>query len=91
MVAGFPPVLIKRIKNSLLPRIRFLVHVMGRNLDEVAEYPEFFQHGLKKRLQFRYRLMAYKQEQSCRLVDIFECNDKKFALRFGLPSIDTPV
>ncbi|KAF3781863.1 hypothetical protein EJ110_NYTH35585 [Nymphaea thermarum] len=90
LVAGFPPVLVKSIKNSLEPRIRFLVHVMGRNVDELAEYPEFFQHGLKKRIEFRYRLMSYKQEENCSLVDIFECNQKKFALRFGLPSIATP-
>ncbi|ERN11430.1 hypothetical protein AMTRI_Chr03g137900 [Amborella trichopoda] len=83
LIAGFPPVLIKSVKNSLDPRIRFLVDVMGRRLEEVAEFPEFFKHGLKKRIEFRYRLVREKSS-GCSLSELFGCNQKKFALKFGL-------
>ncbi|XWS68385.1 hypothetical protein CRYUN_Cryun04dG0085600 [Craigia yunnanensis] len=64
LVTGYPPILIKSIKNSLEPRIRFLVEVMGRQIDEVANYPDFFRHGLKKRLELRHRLLKEK-DVSC--------------------------
>ena len=48
LVTGYPPILIKSIKNSLDPRIRFLVEVMGRQIDEVANYPDFFSAWIKE-------------------------------------------
>ncbi|XVE93027.1 hypothetical protein REPUB_Repub01dG0154600 [Reevesia pubescens] len=84
---NFPEVLCrdmsKSIKNSLEPRIRFLVEVMGRQIDEVANYPDFFRHGLKKRLELRHRLLKEK-DVSCSLSDMLDCNQKKFLLKFGL-------
>ncbi|KAJ4965782.1 hypothetical protein NE237_017631 [Protea cynaroides] len=55
LVTGYRPILIKSIRKSLEPRIRFLVEVMRRGIDdhEVVDYPNFFQHGLKRRLELR--------------------------------------
>ncbi|KAK9044104.1 hypothetical protein V6N11_072424 [Hibiscus sabdariffa] len=83
IVTGYPPILIKSIKNSLEPRIRFLVDVMGRQIDEVANYPDFFRHGLKKRIELRHRLLK-ENDVSCSLSEMLDCNQKKFLLKFGL-------
>lgn len=82
LVTGFPPILIKSVQNSLEPRIRFLVEVMGRPIDEVTDYPDFFRHGLKKRLELRHKFL--KQENiACSLREMLECNQKKFLMKFG--------
>ncbi|KAL5975436.1 Transcription termination factor mterf6, chloroplastic/mitochondrial [Asimina triloba] len=83
LVAGYPPILIKSIKNSLEPRIRFLTEVMGRRTEEATEYPDFFRHGLKKRLEFRHRLLSQRNIH-CSLSEMLECNHKKFTVKFGL-------
>ena len=57
LVAGYPPILIKSVENSLRPRIKFLVEVMGREIGEVAEFPDFFRYGLKKRLASRHNVL----------------------------------
>lgn len=58
LVSGYPPVLIKSIKNSLEPKLKFLVEVMGKSLQDVVDYPDFFRHGLKKSLELRQRLSS---------------------------------
>lgn len=83
LVTGYPPILIKSINNSLEPRIRFLVEVMGRRLEEVTDYPDFFRHGFKKRLQLRQKLLKQKNIY-CSLSEMLDCNQKKFLLKFGL-------
>ncbi|KAE8729577.1 putative Pentatricopeptide repeat superfamily protein [Hibiscus syriacus] len=84
---NFPEVLCrdvsKIIKNSLEPRIRFLVDVMGRQTDKLANYPDFFQHGLKKRIELRHRLLEEKGV-NCSPSEMLDCNQKKFLLKFGL-------
>ncbi|CAI9780496.1 unnamed protein product [Fraxinus pennsylvanica] len=82
LVAGYPLVLIKSTTNSLGPRIKFLEQVMGRRIDEAAEYPDFFKHGLKKRLELRQRLLKQKN-LTCSLSEMLDCNQKKFLLKFG--------
>ncbi|KAK6924230.1 Transcription termination factor, mitochondrial/chloroplastic [Dillenia turbinata] len=82
-VSGYPPILIKSIKNSLEPRIRFLVEIMGRQLDEVAVYPDFFRHALKKRIELRQKLLN-QGKIDCSLSEMLDCNQKKFLLKFGL-------
>ncbi|ONK68765.1 uncharacterized protein A4U43_C05F15770 [Asparagus officinalis] len=44
LVTEYPPVLIRSIKNCMEPRIRFLVGVMGRDISEIVEYPQYFRH-----------------------------------------------
>ncbi|KAI3762933.1 hypothetical protein L1987_53375 [Smallanthus sonchifolius] len=83
IVARYPPILIKSVKNSLEPRIRFLVEVMDRRIEEAADYPEFFQHGLKKRVERREKLLKQKNI-SCSLSEMLECNHNKFLSRFDL-------
>ncbi|KAK2665768.1 hypothetical protein Ddye_004342 [Dipteronia dyeriana] len=83
LVTSYPPILIKSIKNSLEPRIRFLVEVMGRQIDEVTDCPDFFQHGLKKSLELRHKLLKEKNI-SCSLREMLDCNAKKFRIKFGL-------
>ncbi|XP_010529872.1 PREDICTED: transcription termination factor MTERF6, chloroplastic/mitochondrial-like [Tarenaya hassleriana] len=82
MVTGYPPILIKSIKNSLEPRIRFLVEKMGRGMEEVVDYPEYFRHGLKKRVESRYKLLKQKNI-TCSLSEMLDCNTNKFRQRFG--------
>ncbi|PSS08263.1 Transcription termination factor like [Actinidia chinensis var. chinensis] len=83
LVTGYPPILIKSISNSLEPRIKFLVEVMGRRIEEVVDYPYFFRHGLRKRLELRQKILKQKSIH-CSLSQMLECNQKKFLLKFGL-------
>ncbi|XAR70827.1 hypothetical protein NMG60_11027834 [Bertholletia excelsa] len=83
LVTGYPPILIKSIDNSLEPRIRLLVEVMGRRIEEVVEYPDFFRHPLKKRVEPRQKLLKQKKI-CCSLSEMLDCNQKKFLLKFGL-------
>ncbi|XLT90822.1 hypothetical protein HN873_012497 [Arachis hypogaea] len=83
LVVGFPPILIKSIQNSLEPRIRFLVDVMGRQVDEVIDYPCFFRHGLKRRLESRHKLLK-QRNLDCSLSEMLAYNQKKFNMKFGL-------
>jgi hypothetical protein len=46
--------------------------VMERPIDEVTDNPNFFRHGLKKRLELRHKL---KQKNiACSLRKMLECN-----------------
>ncbi|KAL5707338.1 hypothetical protein ACHQM5_025397 [Ranunculus cassubicifolius] len=83
IVTGYPLILVKSIRNSLEPRIKFLVGVMGREISEVVECPDFFRHGLKKRLELRQRLLKQKNVQ-CSLNEMLQYNHKKFCDKFGL-------
>ncbi|KAJ6938001.1 transcription termination factor MTERF6 [Populus alba x Populus x berolinensis] len=83
LVTGYPPILIKSVKNSLEPRIKFLVEVMGRQIDEVVDYPNFFQHGLKKTLESRHKLLK-QRKLDCSLSDMLGCNQKKFLMKYAL-------
>ncbi|XP_068652604.1 transcription termination factor MTERF6, chloroplastic/mitochondrial-like [Aristolochia californica] len=80
LVTGYPPIL---IKSSLEPRIKFLREVMGRDLDEIANYPECFEHGLKKRLELRHRMLK-QRNIGCSLCEMLECNHRKFVLKFSI-------
>ncbi|KAL1556907.1 putative Pentatricopeptide repeat superfamily protein [Salvia divinorum] len=83
VVGGYPPVLIKSARNSLGPRIKFLEQVMGRQINEVVDYPKFFRHGLKGKLASRKKLLTRKGVE-CSLTEMLECNHKKFLLKFGM-------
>ncbi|GAV84799.1 mTERF domain-containing protein, partial [Cephalotus follicularis] len=83
LVTGYPPILIKSIKNSLEPRIRFLVEVMGRQIGEAVQYPDFFRHGLKKKLESRHKLLKQRNIH-CSLSEMLDCNQNKFLMKFGL-------
>lgn len=83
LVSGYPPVLIKSIKHCLEPRMKFLVEVMGWDMGKVVDYPQFFRHGLKRSLEYRHKVL--KQTNSrCSLSEMLDCNQKKFAMKFGL-------
>ncbi|GLJ22713.1 hypothetical protein SUGI_0427870 [Cryptomeria japonica] len=83
IISGFPPVLTKSVKTSLQPKVSFLVDIMRRSIDEVVEYPDFFRHGLKKRIEYRYKQLKQKNVQ-CSLVDMLSCSHKKFFIKFGI-------
>jgi len=83
LVAGYPPVLIKSVKHCLEPRIKFLVDEMGRDMGEVVDYPQFFRHGLKRSLEYRHKVLK-QNKSSCSLSEMLDCNQKKFAMKFGL-------
>lgn len=84
IVAGHPPVLIKSVDNSLKPRIKFLKEEMGREIQEVVDYPDFFRHGLKKRLESRQKMLRRNHIRDCGLSEMLDCNHQKFLLKFGL-------
>uniref|UniRef100_A0A453RK97 Uncharacterized protein n=1 Tax=Aegilops tauschii subsp. strangulata TaxID=200361 RepID=A0A453RK97_AEGTS len=83
LVAGYPPVLIKSIKHCLEPRVKFLVEEMGRDKGEVVDYPQFFHHGLKRSLEYRHKILK-QMNSRCSLSEMLDCNQKKFAMKFGL-------
>ncbi|KAJ4846615.1 hypothetical protein Tsubulata_014625 [Turnera subulata] len=83
LVTGHPPILVKSIRNSLEPRIKFLIQVMHRGMDEVVDYPNFFQHGLKKNLEWRFKLLK-ENNISCSLSEMLDCSQKKFLTKFNL-------
>lgn len=80
LVNGFPPILIKNIRNSIF---RFLAKVMGRRIDEVTDYPAFFRHGSKKRFELRHKLLKQKNI-ACSLSETLDYNQKKFLMKYGL-------
>ncbi|KAL6963561.1 hypothetical protein U1Q18_034572 [Sarracenia purpurea var. burkii] len=86
LVTGYPPILIKSINNSLEPRMRFLVEVMGRRIEEVADYTHFFRHGFKEiGVEAKTsETKEYIKNIYCSLSEMLECNQKKFLLKFGL-------
>jgi mTERF domain-containing protein len=67
----------------LEPRIKFLVEEMGRDMGEVVDYPQFFRHGLKRSLEYRHKVLK-QNNSSCSLSEMLDCNQKKFAMKFGL-------
>ncbi|URE20116.1 mTERF [Musa troglodytarum] len=69
--------------NPWNPNIRFLVVDMGREVHEIVEYPEFFQHGIEKSLEFRHKLLKQKSIH-CSLSEMLSCNQKKFIAKYGL-------
>lgn len=83
LVAGYPPVLIKSVKHCLEPRMKFLVEEMGRDMGEVVDYPQFFRHGLKRSLEYRHKVLK-QMNSRCSLSEMLDCNQKKFAMKFGL-------
>ncbi|KAG6539146.1 transcription termination factor MTERF6, chloroplastic/mitochondrial-like [Zingiber officinale] len=83
LVAGYPPILIKSVSKSLEPKVRFLVEVMGREISEIADYPEFFRHGMKKSLEFRQKILKQKNVH-CSLSEMLSCNQRKFIAKYGL-------
>jgi mTERF domain-containing protein len=83
LVAGYPLVLIKSITRCLEPRVKFLVEEMGRDKGEAVDYPQFFRHGLRKSLEYRHKILK-KMNSSCSLSEMLDCNQKKFAMKFGL-------
>ncbi|EPS66195.1 hypothetical protein M569_08582, partial [Genlisea aurea] len=85
VVGGYPPVLIKSVGNSLRPRMEFLRDVMRRSIREAVEYPDFFKHSLKRRLEWRQKVLMRKQVKiECSLSEMLECNHTKFLSKFGL-------
>ncbi|XP_051203197.1 transcription termination factor MTERF6, chloroplastic/mitochondrial [Lolium perenne] len=83
LVAGYPLVLIKSIKRCLEPRVKFLVEEMGRDRGEAVDYPQFFSHGLRKSLEYRHKILK-QMNSRCSLSEMLDCNQKKFAMKFGL-------
>ncbi|GLJ11030.1 hypothetical protein SUGI_0140820 [Cryptomeria japonica] len=82
VISGFPLVLTKSIKSSLQPKISYLGE-MRRKIEEVAEYPDFFRYGLKKRIEFRDKQLKQKNIQ-CSLADILSCSQNNFFIKFGI-------
>ena len=83
IVAGYPPVLTRSIANSVQPKLEFLVHTMGRSVQEVVEFPAFFGCSLRKTIAPRYRLLG-DHASACSLVAMLACSGSKFNHRFGL-------
>ncbi|CAO2827702.1 unnamed protein product [Amaranthus hypochondriacus] len=56
-------VLMKSIKNSLEPKLKFLIQVMGKSIPDVVDYLDFFRHGQKKSFEYhgiRISLTAFQ-------------------------------
>lgn len=66
----------------LKQRMRSSMEAMRRRSSEIADYPEFLWHRLKKSLECRHKLLKDKNI-SCNLIEILNCNQRKFFLRHG--------
>ncbi|KAH7856611.1 hypothetical protein Vadar_003510 [Vaccinium darrowii] len=55
---------------------------MGRRIEEAADYPDFFRHAFKKRLELRQKLLKRNNIQ-CSLSAMLDCNQKKFLMKFS--------
>ncbi|KAG6399438.1 hypothetical protein SASPL_140919 [Salvia splendens] len=80
VVAGYPLVMINSVSKLLRPRIKFLKEAMGRSIDEIAEYPGFFRHDIR-RLKSRQKLLTQNGVE-CSLSEMLDCKHKRFLLKF---------
>ncbi|KAL1569232.1 transcription termination factor MTERF6, chloroplastic/mitochondrial-like [Salvia divinorum] len=81
VVGGYPLVIINSVGKLLRPRIKFLKEAMGRNIAEIADYPGFFRHDMR-RLKSRQKLLTQNSVE-CSLSEMLDCKHKRFLLKFG--------
>lgn len=81
IVSGFPPVLVKSTRNSVQPKLDFLVNQMHRQLVEVVHYPAYFGFSLHRTIAPRFRRIQQLSIE-CSLESMLSCNQKKFAEKF---------
>nr|XP_043635747.1 transcription termination factor MTERF4, chloroplastic [Erigeron canadensis]XP_043635748.1 transcription termination factor MTERF4, chloroplastic [Erigeron canadensis] len=60
---------------------------MGRELDELVEFPAFFTYGLESTIRPRHRMIA-KKGLKCSLAWLLNCSDSKFEQRMNYDTID---
>ncbi|MFS8014474.1 putative transcription regulator mTERF family [Helianthus anomalus] len=60
---------------------------MGRELDELVDFPAFFTYGLESTIRPRHRMVA-KKGLKCSLAWFLNCSDAKFEQRMKYDTID---
>lgn len=60
---------------------------MGRDLDELVDFPAFFTYGLESTIRPRHRMVA-KKGLKCSLAWLLNCSDVKFEQRMNYDTID---
>lgn len=58
MVLRCPSLLTFSIENNFKPKYDYFVNEMGRGLEELKEFPQYFAFSLEKRIKLRHREMA---------------------------------
>ncbi|GJV72533.1 transcription termination factor MTERF4, chloroplastic [Tanacetum coccineum] len=86
MVIGCPQVLALNMDIMKL-NFDYFQSQMGRELDELVDFPAFFTYGLESTIRPRHRMVA-KKGLKCSLAWLLNCTDAKFEQRMNYDTID---
>ncbi|KAL4558806.1 hypothetical protein LXL04_037008 [Taraxacum kok-saghyz] len=86
MVVGCPQLLALNMDIMKL-NFDYFESKMGRELDELVEFPAFFTYGLESTIKPRHRVVA-KKGLKCSLAWLLNCSNAKFEERMNYDTID---
>ncbi|KAL7615038.1 transcription termination factor MTERF4, chloroplastic-like [Lactuca sativa] len=86
MVVGCPQLLALNMDIMKL-NFNYFESKMGREFDELADFPAFFAYGLESTIRPRHQMVA-KQGLKCSLAWLLNCSDAKFEERMNYDTID---
>ncbi|PWA35464.1 Mitochodrial transcription termination factor-related protein [Artemisia annua] len=86
MVIGCPQILALNMDIMKL-NFDYFQSKMGRELDELVDFPAFFTYGLESTIRPRHRMVAMKGLK-CSLAWLLNCSDAKFEQRMNYDTID---
>ncbi|XP_024981149.1 transcription termination factor MTERF4, chloroplastic [Cynara cardunculus var. scolymus] len=86
MVVGCPQLLALNMDIMKL-NFDYFQSKMGRELDELVDFPAFFTYGLESTIRPRHRMVA-KKGLKCSLAWLLNCSDAKFEQRMNYDTID---
>ncbi|XP_071738275.1 transcription termination factor MTERF4, chloroplastic [Rutidosis leptorrhynchoides] len=86
MVIGCPQLLALNMDIMKL-NFDYFQSKMGRDLDELVEFPAFFTYGLESTIRPRHRMVS-KKGLKCSLAWLLNCSDAKFEQRMNYDTID---
>lgn len=86
MVVGCPQLLALNMDIMKL-NFDYFQSKMGRELDELVDFPAFFTYGLESTIRPRHRMVS-KKGLKCSLAWLLNCSDVKFEERMNYDTID---
>lgn len=83
MVRRFPPIFCYSSDQNLSPKLDYLVGAMGRELDEVRNFPQYFSYSLEKRIRRRHEACEQRGVRFT-LPALLRPSDEEFEARVGV-------
>lgn len=87
----FPPLLTYGPK-VVEPKLDFLVNEMGRNVQELEDFPSFLSCDFELRIAKRYKILKRRGRTDLSLEEMFRCSDRVFATKYlGYGQVYIPI